>query len=179
MKTCPRCDVNKENEEFSTNPSRRDKLNCYCRPCAREYGRDIASRRRITHPDYQPEYNKRYYSENRDKVNAQNRKWAAGSVGQRSNFITRLRREYSLSVEDFAWLLHGQGFKCGGCMDPLDVTAKRGIHVDHCHDSGLVRGLLCAACNKSLGAMRDDETRLLGLAAYARKHAHLKTVILA
>jgi hypothetical protein len=50
------------------------------------------------------------------------------------------------------------------------------VFIDHCHDSGVVRGALCHRHNSALGFCRDDPRELIALAAYAEKHAHLKLV---
>ena len=68
------------------------------------------------------------------------------------------KREYGLTVEDYFALLEKQG---GGCAICKGDTNGRGIfHVDHCHETGRVRGLLCAKCNILLGHA-DDDTKLL------------------
>ena len=43
------------------------------------------------------------------------------------------------------------------------------FHIDHCHDSNRVRGLLCAACNTVLGLMGDDPARLRAAADYLER----------
>lgn len=50
---------------------------------------------------------------------------------------------------------------CGGTS--ID---GRSLHVDHCHDTNKIRGVLCSECNKTLGLVKDDATRLQKLAEY-------------
>lgn len=45
------------------------------------------------------------------------------------------------------------------------------ICVDHCHDSGVVRGALCWTCNVALGHLKDNPSRIRALADYAELHA--------
>ena len=52
---------------------------------------------------------------------------------------------------------------CDICRDPIDV-----IHLDHCHATGKVRGLLCRYCNHGLGQFKDSISRLLNAAEYLR-----------
>jgi hypothetical protein len=54
-------------------------------------------------------------------------------------------------------MLEAQDYKCAIC-GVLDVVApgNGALAVDHCHETGRVRGLLCSICNTSLGGFRDD-----------------------
>lgn len=90
----------------------------------------------------------------------------ARSVDPETRRAARLRIKYGLSVQEFDSLLEQQGGKCAIC--PAAVGDKRGLplYVDHCHDSGAVRGLLCADCNFGLGKFRDDPALLIKAAEY-------------
>ena len=76
------------------------------------------------------------------------------------------QRLYGLAPADFAALLAGQDGKCAICRG--EPTA-RNFHVDHCHTSGRVRGLLCHHCNTMLGLAADDPARLLAAVQYLTK----------
>ena len=58
-------------------------------------------------------------------------------------------------------MLIAQSGRCAICTDPMTNP-----HVDHCHSSSTVRGLLCTNCNVGLGQFKDDPTRLLAAVAY-------------
>lgn len=92
-----------------------------------------------------------------------------------------LRREYNLRKFN---LLPGekdlkfaeQGGLCAICQRPESMD--RAIATDHCHRTGLNRGLLCGSCNNGLGRFNDDPVRLRAAAEYievwAARHALLK-----
>lgn len=61
-----------------------------------------------------------------------------------------LRREYGITLEQYLAMLAAQGGTCAICETA--PTEKKHLHVDHCHESGRVRALLCGACNTQLGS---------------------------
>ena len=69
-----------------------------------------------------------------------------------SRWRIEIKRRYGLTVEDFQRMFQAQAGRCAICHDPF---VKR-PHVDHCHSTGRVRGLLCRLCNVSLGGFRDN-----------------------
>lgn len=61
---------------------------------------------------------------------------------------------------------------CGRLPDPEHSNVSyRSLHLDHDHESGLFRGLICGWCNLALGFALDDPDRLEALARYLRKPA--------
>jgi hypothetical protein len=62
-----------------------------------------------------------------------------------------------------------QNGRCGICATPFELMPPRHKHIDHCHQSGEVRGLLCTKCNSLLGFARDDAVILLQAIQYIRR----------
>jgi hypothetical protein len=60
-----------------------------------------------------------------------------------------------------------QKWRCKICQSRL---TGRTCHVDHCHTTGVVRGVLCNTCNPGLGFFRDDPRLLRRAADYIEKH---------
>jgi hypothetical protein len=60
---------------------------------------------------------------------------------------------YGIDLETYARLEYAQGRRCPGCLRAL--AASR-VHIDHCHKTGAVRGLLCGTCNIGIGQLGDD-----------------------
>jgi protein-arginine kinase activator protein McsA len=54
--------------------------------------------------------------------------------------------------------------KCNICN-----KKEKKLHVDHCHKTKKVRGLLCGSCNKGLGLFKDDKESLLEAAEYLKR----------
>jgi hypothetical protein len=112
-----------------------------CKPCSVEINRQW----RKANPDYEK---KRYASsikETREK---------------------HLVRKYGVTLDDYDKMLTAQNGCCAICAKP-EKNEKHGVfHVDHCHDTGRVRGLLCNNCNQVLGRAQDDREILLRAADY-------------
>lgn len=66
-----------------------------------------------------------------------------------------LRRKYGISEDALHALVEAQGGKCGICRDMLDMG--RHTCIDHNHETGAVRGLLCRKCNSGIGQLRDSQ----------------------
>jgi hypothetical protein len=66
-------------------------------------------------------------------------------------------------------MLDSQGGRCAICGDEPGERYSHQLHVDHCHASGKVRGLLCRGCNHMLGVIKDDEVLLFKAVEYLRK----------
>jgi hypothetical protein len=76
-----------------------------------------------------------------------------------------LMKRYSLTVEQFDEMLKKQDGHCAIC--PTTKPGGKGAwHVDHDHETGQVRGILCFNCNGGLGQFRDSIDALLAAAAY-------------
>lgn len=79
--------------------------------------------------------------------------------------VKQLKRDYGLSWDDYQNLLSSQGHKCLIC-DGVLKGGTAGAHVDHDHQTGQVRGILCAICNRGLGYFKDSSVRLRAAAKY-------------
>jgi len=74
-----------------------------------------------------------------------------------------LMRIYGITYRDYTDLLKGQDYKCKICLGEgftMAVHLKTKLVVDHCHETGRIRGLLCHNCNRGLGLFKDDKDSL-------------------
>jgi hypothetical protein len=81
--------------------------------------------------------------------------------------MRNLKYKYGLSAAGYDDLLAQQGGVCAICQQ-LDPKGRR-LAVDHCHETGRVRGLLCVPCNVGIGNLNDDPERLLAAVAYLQE----------
>lgn len=72
-------------------------------------------------------------------------------------------RQYGLSLKQVEQMLEKQNHCCAICKEAgfkINNKVYSTLNVDHCHDTGNVRGLLCHNCNRALGLFKDDTNRL-------------------
>jgi len=119
-------------------------------------------------PERRKEYNRRYHAENREKHLASNRAWRdenAESYREAKRRSALLRR-YGISQEQFVDLFEAQDGACAICGTSEPGGRRNTLHIDHCHDTGKVRGLLCNPCNLMLGLAKDNPAALTRAADY-------------
>src|ERR1043166_3001276 len=80
-----------------------------------------------------------------------------------------LRKCYGIELDEYAAMFDAQAGLCAICHQP-ETRRCRGrlteLAVDHCHSTGVVRGLLCRRCNSGIGYFRDDPDTLRRVVAY-------------
>lgn len=80
-----------------------------------------------------------------------------------------LKRNYGITLLDYQQMLEQQGHRCAICNG--EGFVMKGCHrmklvVDHCHKTGVVRGLLCHNCNRALGLLKDSTDSLKSATRY-------------
>lgn len=85
------------------------------------------------------------------------------------NLGYRVRRR-GITMQRYRELLTEQGGVCALCGEARKGwTLGADLHIDHCHDSGRVRGLLCGDCNTAIGRFGDDPVKLRRAADYLER----------
>lgn len=135
---------------------------------------------RMLNPEKARAAQKRYRDKHPDKVKSRWGKWYAENkdshlAGRRSYYrenreailtataSRNRKRLYGLTTDMVATMIALQGGTCAICKTPIEAKSA---HVDHNHDSGKVRGILCSSCNLGLGKFRDDFEVLRSAAMY-------------
>lgn len=83
---------------------------------------------------------------------------------------TYRKARYGINNAIYASLIKGQNYSCATCRRHASVF-KRGLVIDHNHDTGVVRGLLCTGCNTALGHVLEKPEVLRALANYLEYYA--------
>lgn len=143
-KICSKCKEDKPLTEFTSHRA------YYCDSCK--------------DPDYNKKYAKEYYQKNKERMRVS----IAASQAKEDPIRRKERlkqstylRKYGITPEQADELLQSQGGVCVICK-----TVPIKPSVDHCHNTGRIRGILCHSCNVGLGHFRDDIELLLAACDY-------------
>ncbi|MDT0544856.1 endonuclease VII domain-containing protein [Streptomyces lonegramiae] len=161
VKRCSRCKQHKPRAAFARNKSILDGLQAYCRECAAAYHqqRQLAKGRNIRPRVDVPSGHK--YCRICGEIKRHN-EWhrnAAASDGLATlckacqaikGRAGHLKRQYGITEAERDEMVASQ---MGLCVICLKAPAA---HVDHCHKTGKVRGVLCFNCNSAIGKLGDD-----------------------
>lgn len=176
MKTCSRCNQTKGLENFRPRVKGRSPLHTWCTACFKETaelrktkldparrGLVLAKKCRtclITKP-----------TDSFSPSASTNDGWK-GSCRPCERLKARdrmLSKTYDITLDEYEEILTKQGGVCAICRQESKDTGKP-LAVDHDHETGEVRELLCGPCNRGLGLFEDRAELLLKAAAYLNKH---------
>ena len=154
MKICQSCREEKSLEEFKRNRKTPDGRTYVCIECAK--------RRRATPVEGLTAEDRRQ----RDLARLRERATTEPEYLARRKAAVR-KTTYGLTGEQYQNILDVQGGVCAICKRPPEATGGRGgLQVDHCHDTNMIRGLLCFHCNAGLGHFKHDVTLLMNAVRY-------------
>ena len=170
-KQCSRCHEFKPLDRFAINLRYRNGVTGWCRDCRREYSAEYDQQRKAnvrTPPDVI-----RCVACGLDKPSGDFSKKASNALGVRTR-CNQCRRQlewqarpkeersqraqegklrlYGLTIEQFDAMIIAQRGLCGICGRFMDRPC-----VDHCHETGKIRGLLCVGCNTKLAVLENKE----------------------
>lgn len=150
MKTCTKCKVSKSADQFHRRRCSEDGLQSWCKSCMNAA---VAVNQ----------------TKNLERVRETTKAWAKRNAEyvtdyRRKNSVRRRLKRYGISREAYDAMMEQCQGKCMICRKNPDRT----LHIDHCHKTGRVRGLLCGNCNTAIGKFGDDPAVLAAAASYLR-----------
>lgn len=153
---CTKCGQTKLKDQFTRDPRVRSGRRSRCKECYRKA-------------------NRLWHAKNRERNSENSRKWREKNPERYREISLRscIKRLYGMTVEKYNSLLESQGGVCAICKDTC--SSGRRLGVDHNHDTGEVRGLLCNNCNRTLGLLKDNPDIFLRAADYLQHGAKGKT----
>lgn len=80
--------------------------------------------------------------------------------------------KYGISLEEYEQKVEEQNHQCAICGTPIKTHSNH-THLDHDHETGALRGMLCTNCNRGLGHFQDSEENLRKAIDYLLKWREL------
>lgn len=167
MKTCHKCNTTKPVTDFHTDISHADRLSSQCKSCRNEYHkankerysalrkewrknnlqRDIATARKYyhTHTDKILEQRKLSRQDNDFSIRKKEQKW-------------KIKSRYGVTLEEKEAILSKQQGLCAICHK---MVSGFSAVIDHDHETGRIRGILCRSCNFGLALFGDSREGIL------------------
>lgn len=152
---------------------------CRCAVCTewqsyvdrRKYRRDASgvrarvARYKARHPDRVSESQQRYRERHRERIQARKREHYHRN---REALLSRRRMDkYGVTIRQVEAQVRAQGGKCANPACDTSVNVRS--HVDHCHETGAVRGILCLKCNWIEGMIANNPGRVCGIMQYVQQ----------
>jgi Autographiviridae endonuclease VII len=150
VKRCNVCGELKPLDDFYRASGMRDGHRNDCKPC------NLAAKKARTAlvPQANLERVKRWQRENPERLNAYRREYRRRPERKVADRDGHLRRKYGITIDDYEHMLDEQGGGCRICGAPPPDGGS--LHVDHDHETDVVRGLLCFKCNNAIGLFAEE-----------------------
>lgn len=165
LRPCRECGVAKTDDEFRKGSYGRRQNTC--KVCAAARLREWREANRDHVDTYNREYNKR---PERQEAHRQRSKAAYHRDPLRAR-ENKLRNAFGLSLADYDQMLTAQDGVCAICHKAC--KSGRELAVDHDHETGEVRALLCMNCNRAIGWLQDDPDLLMKATDYLLRHRNV------
>lgn len=149
MKICTKCkkEYLATREYFFRHVRQKDGLNSWCKKCCGQYTKIYRSQ----HREYRKNYNKKYELTSRAKIIRRN---------------CMLKSRFGITLEQYDKMFEEQNGNCAICG--LPELMKR-LAVDHNHETGKVRALLCNRCNLLVGQIENNYELIDGILGYLQE----------
>lgn len=146
MKNCRKCLIDKPIEYFSKAKRNNDCLHSYCKECMLEYSKQ----------------------------------WVESKGGIEYSREVHYQSTYGISYQHVLDLIKNQDGKCALCEAKVSLHRGGGFkhkaHVDHCHTTNKIRGILCGNCNTALGKLGDDVKSIQKVLEYLKGEQNVQTI---
>lgn len=165
MKKCEKCLTEKEASDFVKQTARPSGLHPWCSSCRSEYRKENRKAESIR----VNAYNKRIRQENPEKVRAMAR--ARYRKNKKKHWRAHIKQRFGITEIQYEAMYRAQNGLCGICFG-VNINGQR-LSVDHNHQTGKIRALLCARCNTAIGLARENAEILKSAIDYLEKYKAL------
>ena len=152
LKACIDCKDDKPLSDFHKDCHSKDGHRGRCKACQSKKSKD-------------------YYQKNKQAAKDRASEWNRKNKVRRSeiNRKNSLMSNYGITVKDYNHMFKKQQGCCAICGTHQSELKKR-LSVDHCHETGKVRSLLCSRCNHAIGLLDENIERLRSAINYLEGH---------
>ena len=162
IKPCSCCKKIKESNCFSKLSYAKDGFNSRCKECDRKSKNE-------------------HYKNNKEKCKLNTNKWKKNNKDSVTKHRKKsdIKKRFGLTLEEYAIIYLRLWEEQKGCCAICGLQAtsyckmssvdKTTLHLDHCHKTGKIRGLLCFKCNSALGYFGDNANNLYSAYTYLNK----------
>lgn len=142
LKHCGVCNKDLNVSDFRKDSSHGDGLSSKCKPCSNAWHREYRKQNPGLRERYPPSKYDRHHS--------------------------HIKATYKISKDSYNDMLSSQSGGCAICGGKTP-GGRGSFHIDHDHETGVIRGLLCASCNMGIGMLGDNPSRLRLALSYLEK----------
>ena len=168
LKACTVCKIGKVLSDFGPRLRGKNGLNSSCRLC-------VNTKRhvyRVSNPQKGSSAFKKWYHKDVEKSRERLRRWRRENPDKSKAVYRRsYLKRYDLTPEAFDSMLKAQG---GVCLVCQSLNGGKALCVDHDHESGHIRDLLCDRCNTVLGLVRENPMLIRSMLLYLVRHGKLQ-----
>jgi hypothetical protein len=182
-KECTKCKINKDRNEFFSNSRNKNGLSSWCKKCIKE-NNDLY----ISLPfDPPPEIKKctgcHVNKSIENFVKDRHKKDGYSTRCNECQRASQFKNKFDITIADYNSMMIEQNGKCAICEKDnsenyLNYRSGKplALSVDHCHKTGIVRGLLCSDCNTALGLLKDNQDLFYKAVEYLNKKPPKKLI---
>lgn len=154
FKACTKCKNDVPLNGYYKNKNNKDGLDYSCKSCRKS----SFSKYHSDNLESRKEYQQKWRDSNKEKI--------------KESFI---KYRYKVTIEEVNSIFENQGMCCAICG--TDTPTKKGWCIDHCHNTGLVRGVLCSKCNTAIGLLDENIDTMTSAIEYIIKHNNISISI--
>jgi hypothetical protein len=91
--------------------------------------------------------------------------WWRTEAGKRSSANTKLKQRFGITMNEYEKMLAAVNGKCEICGAENSYNGHR-LGIDHNHETGKIRGILCKSCNLGISALQENDSIIQSAAQY-------------
>lgn len=158
-KNCPKCEKELPVSEFYKRPN--GHYHSWCKSC-KHIGNKKSRQNNVDLKARELEKSKAYAK----------KRWAESPEHREKQRVYQLKRKFGITIEQYDEMLAKCSSVCEICgSSDTKHTKQKYFNVDHCHNTGKIRGLLCHACNIAIGKFEDNPEIVLKAYNYLKERS--------